>query len=152
MYKILVILCLLTFSANSFSQKIKIKDDIATVDGEAFLNFDYTVSENSITISSLTANDDEIYATYLDYNDPKNVTSSNPQGTVRWIELNFLTLGLKCEVDSHTKKSLVKFIIKHKLYVDGFLNKANVTTLISKFGMRYSENRPNGNVTVIINN
>lgn len=71
---------------------------------------------------------------------------------MRWIELNFLTLGLKCEVDSQTKKMLVKFIIKHKLYVDGLLHVDNINTLISKFGMRYTENRPNNGVTVIINN
>ena len=151
MYKIIGILCLFTFSISGFSQKIKIKDDIATVDGTPFLHFNYSMSENSITISGIESDHDEIYATYLDYNDPKQATSSNPNGTVRWIELNFLTLDLKCEVDSQSKKMLVKLIIKHKLYEGGALNVANVNTLISKFGMRFTENRPNG-VTVIINN
>lgn len=151
MRKILLFICLFTFSVSGFSQKIKIKDDVATVDGQPFLKFNYSMAENSITISGINSDEDEIYASYLDYNDPKQATSSNPNGTVRWIELNFLTLNLKCEVDSQTKKMLVKFIIKHKLYEGGTLNADQVNTLISKFGMRYSENRPNG-VTVIINN
>ncbi len=47
---------------------------------------------------------------------------------------------------------LVKFIILNKLYLDGVLNADNVDTLINKYGMRYTENRPNNGVTVIINN
>lgn len=152
MHKLLMVIGLLTFSMSSFSQKVKIKDDVATVDGVPFLKCDYTLSENSITISALNTDVDEIYATYLDYNDPNKTSSGNPNGTVSWIELNFLTLGLKCEVDNQTQKMLIRFIVKHKLYVDGLLNKDNVQLLITKFGTRYSDNRPNNGVTVIINN
>jgi hypothetical protein len=153
MHKLLIIIALLTFSISGFSQKVKIKDDITTVDGTPFLKVVTSLLDNTITISALNATQNEIFATYIDYNDPNKVTSSNPNGTVHWIELNFLTLDLKCEVDSQTKKILVKFIIKHKLYIDGFLNPDNVATLISKFGMRYTENcSNNAGVTVIINN
>ena len=153
MYKLLMVIGLLTFSISSFSQKVKIKDEIATVDGTPTLKV-VTASafDNTITISGLSSTQDEIFATYLDYEDPNKVSASNPEGKVRWIELNFLTSGVKCEISSQGKKGLVKFIVNNKLYVDGVLNEDNVNVVVQKYGMRFSENRPNAGVTVIINN
>ncbi len=116
------------------------------------MKFTYTWAENSISIASLNSTEDEVYVTFPDYKDPNEVTSSNPNGEVSWIDFNFLTLDLNCEIPSQTRKMLVKFILRHNLYVDGALNTDNVNALISKFGTRYSDNRPNGAVTVIINN
>ena len=106
MHKSLVILCLLTFSLSGFSQKVKIKDHIATVDGVPYLNFVYSMMEGTISISGINSSEEEIFASFLSYKDPKTVTSSNPKGTVSWIELNFLGLGVKCEIDNKTKKCL----------------------------------------------
>ena len=133
MNKLLVLLLALTFSISGFSQKVKFKDDIALVDGVPFLNFVYTLSEGTMSISSLKAPQEEIFATYLSYNDPANQNRSDPNGAVSWIEFNFLTLGLKCEVPYKTRKMVVKFIIAQKLYVSGVLNLDNVNLLITKY-------------------
>jgi|GEM_PF-1615545 len=140
-------------SATAFSQKIKIDDNVAYLDGAAFLNWKSNGAfDTHISISALGATKDEIFVSYLNYTDPKLVTSSNPKGTVSWIELNFIGLGLKCEIDNHTQKGLLKFILQNEIYVSGILNEENVSILIAKYGMRYSENRPGGNVIINIGN
>ena len=136
---------------NCFSQKIKIKEDIAYVDGTAFLKWDKRQGLNEISVSGLTSDKEEIYVMYLNYNDASKVTKSNPEGRVNYIELNFLTLGKKCEIDNRTQSALVRFILDNKIYVDGLLNTQNVDLVIQKYGMRYSENRPGGKVTIIVN-
>mgnify|MGYP001394367376 CR=1 FL=1 len=71
---------------------------------------------------------------------------------MRWVELYFPSLDLRCEVNSATRKGLINLLIQHKIYVDGDLNEENVQKLVKRYGMRFSENRPNGNVKIIINN
>jgi hypothetical protein len=146
-YVWMFILCFGSLAGHS--QKIKFSDNVAYVDDVAFLKWDLR-NGSEISISGLNAPKEEIFALYLDYVDPKQISKGNPEGKVRYIELNFLTLNLKCEIDTRMQKGLVKFIMDNNLYTEGSLNAENVQTTVQKYGMRFSENRP-GNVTIQIN-
>ena len=137
--------------ANAQKMKVKIKDGIATVDGTPYLNWK-KINSVEASIYSLKLNEEEIAAIWLNYPDPARVSEANPKGSVRWVELYFPTLDLRCEVRSSSRKEIVKLLIQHEIYVDGDLNEENVEKLVKRQGMRFSENRPNGNVKVIINN
>ena len=155
MKTLLITILLSTFcisnSAIAQKAKVKIKDGIATVDGDPYLKWTKITSVEA-SLSSLTVDDEEIAAIWRNYPDPARVSEANPKGLVRWVELYFPTLDLRCEVRSASRKELVKILIQHKIYVDGNLNEENVQKLVNRQGMRYSESRPNGNVKVIINN
>lgn len=153
MKKLLPLVLLSFLSITTYSQKIKIEDNVATVDGKPYLNWKSNgVFDPNTSISALDSQKDEIFVTYVSYKDPNRVTTGNPEGNVSWLELNFLAFGKKCEIDNKTQKGLVKFVIENKLYVDGALNEENVNLVIAKYGMRYSENRPGGNVIINIGN
>jgi hypothetical protein len=150
MKKILLLGFVAILSATALGQKIKFIDDVAYVDGVAFLNWRSNGAfDTHINISALTAPKDEIFVCYLSYTDSKLVTSSNPKGSVSYVELNFFGLGVKCEIEHRTPKGIVKFLIENEIYAGGVLNEENVAILIAKYGTRYSDNRPGG--TVIIN-
>lgn len=151
MKHLLLFLFLATLTTTGFSQKVKIKDNIATVDAVPFLKWDKRSGAMEVSISSINSSEEEIYAMWLDYSDPKKITKSNPEGKVRWIEINFLTLNKKCEIDTRGHNGLVKFIYENSIYVDNILNMANVDKVISKYGMRFSDNRPGGNINIYIN-
>ena len=129
----------LTFSA--FSQKVKIKDEIATVDGEDYLQLKRNRG-TEVSIFELDSTKEVLFARYMSYTDFSLVTRSNPEGKVRWLELKFLTLNLVCEVPSMSQKGLVKLLHENNIFVDGVLNDDNVQTLIQKYGSTYTNNRP----------
>lgn len=151
LFTILLSILFISNQACAQKAKIKIKDGIASVDGSPYLKWK-KISSIEASLSSLKVEDEEIAASWLNYPDPARVSDSNPKGLVRWIELYFPTLDLRCEVSSDTRKGLINLLIHHKIYVDGDLNEENVKKLVKRYGMRFSENRPNGNVKVIINN
>ncbi len=150
MKKIFFVGLLLVATSIRFGQKVEIKDGIASVDGVAWLKWDRRVG-SEISVSGINSTQEEIYIMYLDYSDPKKVTSSNPEGKVRWIELNFLTLKKKCEISTRGHDGIVKFLFENKVYVDNVLNAENVDIIVQKYGMRFSEARPGGNVNIYIN-
>ena len=147
-----MILISLFFIASAFGQKVKIKDDVAIVDKTPFIKFTTITFGSDYSIRNVNATEDDISILYLDYTDPNKVSSGNPDGKVRWIEVNFVTLGLKCEVDSRGRKGFAKLLFLSKIYVDNQLNVENVNKFVNKYGTKFSDNRPNGNTTIIINN
>lgn len=149
-YLLLPIALMLAFI--SLSQKVKIKDDIAYIDGVEYVKYIKKNMANEASIMSLNTEDEDIFISYQDYTDPNKISKSNPEGKVRWIEVNFLTLDLKCEVSSRTHKGLVKLLYENNIYVDGALNAENVELFVKKYGTKFSDNRPGGNVNIIINN
>lgn len=153
MKKILMITVVFIVSISSFGQKVKIKNDVAQVDGEPYVEFTTITFGSDYSIKHVNSTEQEISILYLDYVDPSRATKGNPEGKVRWIEVSFLTLNLKCEVDSRTRKGFVKMIYQSNIYVDGKLNPDNVQKFVNKYGTKFSDNRPqNGNTTIIINN
>jgi len=135
----------------SIAQKVKIKDNFAKVDGVPYLKWE-KVSSIESSIRGLNATEEEIFASWLSYSDKNLITSANPEGKVRWVELYFPTLDLRCEIMSSSRKEVVRTLIRNGIYVEGVLNEENVRNLFKKYGMRFSENRPNSNIKVIINN
>ncbi len=135
----------------SFAQKVKIKDNFALVDGAPYIQWE-KVSSIESSLRGLNSTEEEIFASWLNYSDPARVTSANPEGKVRWVELYFPTLELRCEVRSCSRKELVKTLMRNNIYVDGLLSKENTLKLVKKYGMRFSESKPNSNIKVIINN
>lgn len=151
MIKYFALLLFVGISFAGISQKVKIKDDVASVDGTDYLIVTKRVLGNELSIKGMDAEMEEISCMYLDYKDENEKSESNKSGTVDWIELNFIDLGLRCEVPAVFPKGMVKMLYENKIYVDGQLNEENVNRLVKKYGMRYSENRPGGNVNIIIN-
>lgn len=143
---------LLFFGVNSIAQKAKIKDDVAYIDGVAYVNYKKGNMANEASVMALDSSTEEVFISFQDYTDPNKVSKSNPEGKVRWVEINFLTLGIKCEVDSRGHKGLVKLLYENGVYQDGKLNEEAAKRFVQKYGSKFSENRPNGNVNIIINN
>jgi hypothetical protein len=140
-----------TFSV--YSQKIKIDENIAYVDGTAWVKYEKRNMANEASIMGMAAQNEEIFIQFQDYTDPNTISKSNPEGKVRWVEINFLTLGIKCEVNSMMHKGLVNLLIDNKIYLDGTLNAENAALMVNKYGTKFSDNRPrNGNVNIIIQN
>ncbi|MFT5780026.1 MAG: hypothetical protein ACI837_002987 [Crocinitomicaceae bacterium] len=139
----LLLLGILLITFQGISQKVKIKDDIASVNGEEYMKWEKGPMGMEASIMALGSESDEIFISYQDYIDRNKISKSNPEGKVRWIELNFLTLGLKCEVASRTHKGLAKLIYQNEIYLDGALNRENAQNLVTKYGMKF---------TIIINN
>jgi hypothetical protein len=140
-----------TFSV--YSQKIKIDDNIAFVDGIAWVKYEKKNMANEASVMGLESQSEEIFILYQNYADPNNISKANPEGKVRWLEINFLTLGIKCEIANETHKGVVKLLADNKIYKDGVLNAENAALLVKKYGIRFSDNRPrNGNVNIIIQN
>lgn len=152
MRKILPALALLILPFALSAQKVKINDDIASVDGTPYLSWEKRNAANEASVRGLDATEEEVYLMYLNYSDPNEISKSNPEGKVRWIEVNFLTLNIKCEISSTTHKGMVKLFYENNLYTAGKLNEANVEKFVQKYGTRFSDNRPGGNVNIIINN
>jgi hypothetical protein len=152
MEKALILLFIFFLSISSFAQKVKIKDNIATVDGVEYVKWEKRAMSTEAYVSNLTTGEEEISMMYLDYYDPTSISNSNPKGRVVWIEVYFLTLDIRCEVDSRTHKGLVKMLYQSNIYVNGVLNEENAQKFVKRYGMRYSENRPGTDVNIIINN
>lgn len=147
---LLTFVCFISIAANC--QKIKIKDDIATVDGVNFLKWEKRASANEISISGMSSEGEEISGMYLNYVDPNKISKANPEGKVRWIEIYFVTMDLRCEVATRTSKGLAEMIYENNIYVDGTLNQENVQKFVKKYGMKFTDGRPGNNVNIIINN
>ena len=149
--KYLILSILLVFATGcSFSQNVKIKNDIAMVDGENYLKYVRQEMANEASVYLLDSENEVIFIRYMSYINPANISKSNPEGKVRWIEINFLTLELKCEVDSRTHQALVKLFYNNGLVTDNALNEEKIRLFVSKYGTTYSDNRPNS--TIIITN
>lgn len=147
--QLLLLLCLLFVSGTASAQKVKIKDEIASVDGVEYVKW-IKKRGTEITVTALNSDVELIFIQYLSYADPSKISKSNPEGKVRWIELNFLEQSLICEVGSLSQKGLVKLLLDNKIFVDGELNVVNVEKFVVKYGTRFSENRPSS--VIIINN
>ncbi len=135
------------------SQKIKIDDNTAYVDGIAWVKYEKKNMANDASVMGLESQSEEIFIMFQNYADPNNISKANPEGKVRWMEINFLTLGIKCEIANDTHKGIVKLLADNKIYKDGVLNAENAALLVKKYGTRFSDYRPrNGNVNIIIQN
>lgn len=141
--------CIVGFS---FGQKVKLVDDIAFVDGNKYIYYKKQNMANDASVRGVNAGHEELFLTYVSYKDKDQATSGNPEGWVRWMEFNFLDLGIKCEVKNHSHKDMVKLMFDNKLFVNGVIDPSAAQRFVDKYGMRFTENRRNTNVNIIINN
>lgn len=147
-----ILLTVLLVSTVAFGQKVKLEETTAFVDDVEYINYEKKNMANDASVRGLKADHEELFLTFQSYVDPNQITKSNPEGKVRWVEFNFLDLGIKCEVPSHTHKAMVKMIYDNNLFVDGKIDPAAAERFVSKYGMKFTEARRNGNVNIIINN
>lgn len=151
MNKVFLLISIVFIASVTFGQKVKIKNDIASVDKEPFLEFTTITFGSDYSIKHVDAEEEQISILYLSYMDPSQSSSGNPDGNVRWIEVNFLPFNMKCEIDTRTRKQFTKLIYLSNIYEDGKINKENVVKFVNKYGTKYSDNRPKGNTNIIIN-
>lgn len=144
---ILLLLMLLGFSTTSNAQKVKIKNEIATVDGEDYVKVISPPMVNEVSIYELNSEDEIIFMQYFNYSDPSKVSNGNPQGMVRWVEVKFLNENLVCEISTRTPKGLIKVLYENNIFVDGKLNVENAQKFVTKYGTSFTDNKP---ATIII--
>ena len=129
------------------AQKIKIEENTASVDGETFIYYERRNMANEASVHGPNTDREEIYITYRNYTDPNQISNSNPEGKVRWVEINFLTLNQTCEVQSNVHKVIVKMLYENGIYENGVFNPEKAQRMVQKYGNHFSENRP-GNIHI----
>ncbi|PWH82921.1 hypothetical protein [Brumimicrobium oceani] len=153
--KALILFSILFISFTSFSQKqkVKVKNDIVTLDGNPLFKMVSSNYPDGYTLYSL---DDEKLAVFNSqfYNDPKQVTAGSPEGRVGYFEITFFNGDLdQCEIRIvGFKKQLAQHIISAGLIEDGKLVEKAVKEFCAINGSRFSEDRKNSGTTIIINN
>ncbi|MDB3907349.1 hypothetical protein N9355_07740 [Crocinitomicaceae bacterium] len=128
-------------------EKIKINNEIATVDGVDFVQMKRDYVANAISIHELGSGEEVIFMRFLEYN---TSTNNDPSTKVSWVELNFLNQNQICEINTRGQKGLVRFLKENNLIVNGELNTEAITKVIRKYGTNFSDNRPDS--VIIINN
>lgn len=152
MKKIFILLLAVSFSTIALSQKVKLKKGIVYIDAVAKHKIK-TEAVSEVTISNIQSDKEEIFAFYKDYKNSDLITKSNPEGKVRWIEITFLDFNKKVEISSRGRKGIIKFLISNKVYVNGIIDEKAIDKIITKYGVSsFSNQRPNQNIRVIINN
>lgn len=144
----------LSLSVFSQEKDVKVgKDNIVSVDGVSVFKLVSTKIPDAYTVYNL--NDEKlIIFNFLAFNDPSQVSSSNPKGSVQYFDVTFINDELsKCEIGvPGFKKQLAKQIVADGLVVDGKLDSDAVKLFCRVNGTRYSELRQRPGTTVIINN
>ena len=152
MKNLIVIIALTLIPLAGLSQKIKIKKGVVYVDAVAKHNIK-TYAGREVTISNIETGKDEIFILYKEYVNPDLITKSNPKGTVNWIEINFLEFNKKTELSNRTRKGIIKFLIRNKVYVNGLIDEKAVDQIINKYGISsFTDAKPNKTIRVIIEN
>ncbi len=142
-----LLLLTIIMTTEGFSQTVDIKKDTVYIDKKPFLVWETEFFIPEISVHHINSNEEEIFIIYEEYRNPFDSSE-----TIQWIELNFITLNKKVEIPTRFEKSLIKFLIRNKVYVDGKLNIKAIDKLLLKYGTRFSDNRPNGSRVIIINN
>jgi len=140
------------FTFNSFSQEVKVKKDIVSLDDVPLFKMVSTTYPDAYTLYNLN---DEKLAIFnaLFYNDPNQVTPANTQGRIGYFDITFFNQTMdKCEIRIvGFKKQLAELIVSEKLIKDGKLDNTAVEQFCRVNGMKFSEAQKSTN-TIIINN
>jgi len=135
------------FAYQSTAQKVKIKNEIATVDGVEYVKWKRDIASNAVSVYELNSDDEIIFMRWMSYN---TSPSNDPKTRVSWVEIKFLNENLVCEINSRGQKGLVKFLLENKLIVDGKLDAEAAEKVVQKYGTNFSASRPDS--VIIINN
>lgn len=138
MKKVFTIL-FLTMTLLSFSQKIKLKKGDVLVDEAVWLKYQDCGSFQS-TCSLLTKENEEIvFFKFISVKGAEPMTKSNPDGTLRYVEISFLGEKKKIEVQK-SQKDCIELLYNAKVVnEDGTLNSEKVDRLVEKYGKEFSD-------------
>ncbi|MFC7347161.1 hypothetical protein ACFQO9_10575 [Chryseobacterium zhengzhouense] len=132
---------LLIVSCFAFGQKIKIKDNIALVDGK---NYVKVIEDNSVKhgFDIETLNGEKIfYLKHVRYEDARERKASNPQGTVIYVEVFSSDLNTKY-FETFNVKEFIKILFNANILdKDSNINTAELETISKKIGSEYSKRR-----------
>jgi len=142
---------MITVSCFSFAQKVKVKKEIAYVDGKEYLKvIPDAAARACYNLTSLNGND-LFYLKHNSYNDPMNIDyKTNPNGTVGYFEvlsadLNtvyFETHLTGCLMGCDRTENVVKMLFASKVIKDdGTIDMDKLGILSKKAGFEYSRKR-----------
>lgn len=156
--KTLLLTFIICISSAAFSQKQKItvEDDVIMVDGTPYAKLEKkNPAAPTYTVKSL---DGTVLMNwqFLDFNDPKEVTSGNPSGRVTYFQVTFFGDKQQCEINPPmaNSKAIAKCIVENDLIAGNTINQESENNFVLVNGMKFSQQKQTtggGNV-IIINN
>ncbi len=157
--KKLLLAAFVGISITSFAQKQKItvEDDVIMVDGTALAKMEKQgVSSPTYTIKSMSGTPLMSWQ-FNDFNDPKEVNNSNPQGRVTYYQVTFFGDKQQCEISPSmaTQKGVAKCIVENKLIVGDAIDQEAENNFVLINGMKFTQQKQTtggGNVIIINNN
>ena len=145
---VLIIAMFVSFCA--FSQEVKLKKGEVLIDGNAWLKYQDCGGFDS-TCSLLTKEGEEIiFFKWIKVAGAEPKTQSNPQGNLTYVEVSFLGLNKKFEIQK-TQKNIIEIIYNGKVInEDGTLNEEKVNRVVEKYGTEFSDRLNAGKANTII--
>ena len=146
-------LCLfLLISATCFAQKVKLKNNVILIDDVAWLNYQDCGTFDE-TCSILNKNNEEvIFMKWISVDGAEPMTKSNPQGTLRYVEVKFLGYNQMFEI-AKSQKAIIALLYNSKVVTEsGELDQDKAAILVEKYGSEFSTrlNGPAPTNTIII--
>lgn len=136
---------------------VDIKDDTVFVNEKASFIFEktkYLPGTFNYFVKDLSGKK-LAFLKFNDYNDPKERSSSNPDGRETYYEVTFLESNNKAEIPAYARQiKMAEFLVKQNLVQNGTISKESEQEFLLVNGTPYSQKRSemgNGN-TIIINN
>ena len=155
----LVVIVAMLFTIAAEAQKVEVKNDKIVVDGKEIaaiekqgcgaINPDCTYYIRNSEGKTL------ITIVEMQFNDPSESTSGNPDGRIRYLRFSFADGKGVAEVSNpamlNTKpKDVAPLIVKAQLIKDGELDENEVQNFVQAHGTRYSDRQKQLNQPVII--
>ena len=160
MKHLLLVVLLVAGFATSFAKEksaVEIKEDSVLVDGKVSFVFEkvkYLPGTFNYFVKDLSGKK-LAFLKFNDYNDPKEVSASNPSGRQTYYEVTFLESSQKAEIPAYARQiKMAEFLVKQNLVQNGTISKDSEQEFILINGTPYSKKREemNGGNTIIINN
>lgn len=134
--RIIVTSLLLAFAFNVNAQKVKIKKDIAYVDGEEYVKVEK--EDGNMSIYSLDEEEELVYLKWYDPT-PGYQTSRSAQGDGYYI-VRFIEFDVEVELDE-TRKKIIKMLYKGKVIQNGKIDEEKLKNFVSKYGSDESKGK-----------
>ena len=149
MKKIISIL-ILFISVMGNSQEIKLKKGDVLVNGKAWLKYQDCGNFDS-TCSLLNKDKEEIiFFKWISIKGAEPSTKANPEGNLTYVEVSFLGLNKKFEIQKR-QKDIIELIYNSKaVNEDETLNEEKISRIIEKYGTDFSDRLNNSSSNTII--
>lgn len=135
--KHLTLIVLLTASSACFAQKIKLKKEVVYVDGAEWLKYSECGTFDETCSLYNLAGDEIIFFKWVAVDGVEPSTPANSKGTLRFVEVSFLGLNKKFEIQK-SQKDILELLYKSKVVVDGKVNEEAAGRLVEKYGADFS--------------